>query len=156
MQQPTLEMAQACEYAYVVEEAWREVDSWEEIPLDPQDPDYNQYNFELEEVERTTLRYRHILQRLWRSCPALAELDVSPAQLAAGVRASDDNSQPCPCGSGLRLASSPWVLQREAWGFCQFQTTECDAAWHHNECVRHRMVASAGYDGWSMTGVMNT
>ena len=35
---PTLEMAQACEYAYVVEKAWHKADGWEEVPTDPQDP----------------------------------------------------------------------------------------------------------------------
>ena len=92
LQAPTLEMAQVCEYAYIVKEALRDLDNWEEIPTDANDPEYEQYHFEVQEVERTTLRYRHILQTLWRACPALEMLDMTPAQLAAGMQASDTNS----------------------------------------------------------------
>ena len=138
-------MARACEYAYVTEWAWRDVDGWDEkcLPLPPDDPDYEQYQLDLEEVERRTLGYRHVLQSLWRKSPALAKLDTSPAQLAAGVHASDSNSQPCPCGSGLRRALIPWALHREAWGFCA-----CDDA----TALREEMKNAAGFAGYNMFG----
>ena len=62
-------MALACEAADDVEAAWREHDNWEAayLPLPPDDSDYEQWCFEEEEVERTTLTYRHALQQLWRA-----------------------------------------------------------------------------------------
>ena len=118
-------MALACELADDAEAAWRDLDNWTEIPRDLHDPEYEEYQFHAEEVERTTLSYRHALQRLWRASSAIAMLDACPAQLAAGMPASETNSEPCSCGGG-RIALIPWALHREAWGFCS-----CDAAsWH--------------------------
>ena len=155
MRAPTIEMAQACEYAYIVEEAWRGLNGWVETPFDAQDPDHEEYQDDVAEVERKTLRYRHILERLWRACPAVAKMDVTPDQLAEGVRASVSNSQLCPCGSGLRVAFSPWIVHREAWGFCNRFVCD-DASWYVMD-RRDKMVSLAGYDlGWNVTGVMNT
>ena len=58
-------MALACELADDAEAAWRDLDNWTEIPRDLHDPEYEEYQFHAEEVERTTLSYRHALQRLW-------------------------------------------------------------------------------------------
>ena len=117
-----------------------------EIPTGPDDPEYEEYLFDQDEVERRTIGYRHIVQRLWRATPALAHLDISPAQLAAGMQASDSNSQPCPCGSGLRIAATPWALHREAWGLCAHEG--CMHVMEQREAIK----AAAGFAGWNMFG----
>ena len=110
------EMALALDAAADAERAWRDLDEWPEP-----DEDDEEYIHHQEEVERTTLAYRHRLQALWRVSPELAQFGASPAQLAQGLRASASNSTPCACGGGKRIAVMPWVLHRSEWGFCDCQ-----------------------------------
>lgn len=60
LQVPTEDMARACEYAYVTEYAWRQLDDWLETPTGPDDPEYEEYVLD-QQVERRTLGYRHVV-----------------------------------------------------------------------------------------------
>ena len=128
-------MHAACEAAWAVEGAWRERDNWlSDAELD--DDEQAEQDFHQEEVERTTLAYRHALQRLWRATPELQQWQMTPQQLADGVQAASWNSTPCPCGGGA-LLDLPFALRRPAWGFC-----DCHEALWHIQLQRSEIKAS--------------
>jgi hypothetical protein len=65
------------------------------------------------ELEMKPIIYAAALQRLADAFPELPTVSSEPA------RASEANSEPCPCGRGRR-GLWPWTLQAPGMGFCDY------------------------------------
>ena len=79
---------------------------------DPEASDYEEDEGQEEREEVAKVKYKHALRQLAEAFP---ELQI-PAGLHAGLDASEQETRPCPCGTGL-LSRWPWVLQTAALGF---------------------------------------
>ena len=82
--------------------------------------------------------FEFALRRLLRAFP-----EVGPCPLEG--HASQQQTRPCPCGSGV-LARWPWVVQTSELGFC-----ECDMASWELTCWRMEWISAGGPD-LSVTG----
>ena len=71
---------------------------------------------QLLEAEAAVLQvhYKHAVRILAEAFP---ELELSVAEVCAGIHASEQPTRPCPCGGG-KLARWPWMLQTVDLGFC--------------------------------------
>ena len=73
-------------------------------------PDNFENDFEEEDYEVASVKYKFAIRRLLQEFPELAPfLIVAPA--------SEHDTRPCPCGRGV-LAKWPWVVQNDWLGFC--------------------------------------
>ena len=90
---------------------------------DPEASDYEEDEGQEEREEVAKVKYKHALRRLAEVFP---ELHI-PDGLHAGLGAGEQESRPCPCGTGL-LARWPWVLQTASLGFCPSADWSTDGA----------------------------
>ena len=73
-------------------------------------PDNFENDFEEEDYEVASVKYKFATRRLLQEFPELAPFPmVAPA--------SEHDTRPCPCGRGV-LAKWPWVVQNDRLGFC--------------------------------------